>query len=126
MKGFCEKRIESVQGQLDGTIPSTDAGQQEDSSSLIDASDLTLSDMGSMGQGGNSMPGSFGPGESSGFSGFDPGSMGENGFPGFDPDSESGFPGFGGGEGGSGQFPGGDFQPPDMGDGPPDFSQGMP
>ena len=40
-------RAKSVEGQLDGTIPSTDSGQQEDSSSLIDGSDLDLSVMGS-------------------------------------------------------------------------------
>ena len=51
LKTFCVKRTESVRGQLDGTIPSTDAGQAADSSALIDASGLTLSDMGSMGGG---------------------------------------------------------------------------
>ena len=56
LKSFCEKRTESVRGQLDGTIPSTDEGQEAESSALIDASDLTLSDMGSMG-GGNGGPG---------------------------------------------------------------------
>ena len=56
LKSFCEKRTESVRGQLDGTIPSTDEGQEADSSQLVDASDLTLSDMGSMG-GGNGGPG---------------------------------------------------------------------
>ena len=40
-------RAKSVEGQLDGTIPSTDSGQQEDNSSLIDGSDLDLSVMGS-------------------------------------------------------------------------------
>ena len=39
-------RAKSVEGQLDGTIPSTDSGQQEDNSSLIDGSDLDLSVMG--------------------------------------------------------------------------------
>ena len=56
LKSFCEKRTQSVLGQLDGTIPSTDEGQEAESSALIDASDLTLSDMGSMG-GGNGGPG---------------------------------------------------------------------
>ena len=45
-------RAESVEGQLDGTIPSTDDGQQENSSSLIDGSDIDLSIMGTMSQGG--------------------------------------------------------------------------
>ena len=56
LKSFCEKRTESVRGQLDGTIPSTDEGQEAEPSKLVDASDLTLSDMGSMG-GGNGGPG---------------------------------------------------------------------
>lgn len=52
IKEFCRLRAESVSGQLDGTIPSTSAGQKSDSSSLIDASSLKLSDMGSMANGG--------------------------------------------------------------------------
>ena len=52
IKQFCELRKESVQGQLDGTIPSTSAGQSADSSSLIDTNGLNTSDMGSMGGGG--------------------------------------------------------------------------
>ncbi len=47
---FCELRVQSILGQLDGTIPSTTDGQREDSSALIDASSITLSDMGSMQQ----------------------------------------------------------------------------
>ena len=42
-------RAESIDGQLNGTIPSTDEGQREDSSSFVDASDIDLSVMGSMG-----------------------------------------------------------------------------
>ena len=45
---FCELRAQSVTAQLDGTIASTDEGQAKDSSALVDASGLTLSDMGSM------------------------------------------------------------------------------
>lgn len=48
LKEFCILRAESVAGQLDGTIPSTSEEQAEDRSALIDASDLSLSDMGSM------------------------------------------------------------------------------
>ena len=59
MRSFCEKRTESIRGQLDGTIPSTDAGQKEDSSALIDTSGLTLSDMGSMGGGNDGFGKSF-------------------------------------------------------------------
>ncbi|MBQ6555724.1 MAG: CotH kinase family protein, partial [Firmicutes bacterium] len=44
-------RAESVSGQLDGTIPSTDDGQKE-SDALIDASDIDLSVMGQMMGGG--------------------------------------------------------------------------
>ena len=70
LKSFCEKRTESVRGQLDGTIPSTDEGQEADSSQLVDASDLTLSDMGSMG-GGNGGPGGGPPSGSGGPPSFD-------------------------------------------------------
>ena len=47
-------RAESIEGQLDGTIPSTDAGQREDSSNLIDASGIDIEAMGQydMGFGG--------------------------------------------------------------------------
>lgn len=41
-------RAESVRGQLDGSIPSTDAGQRTDSSALVDASSIDLSVMGTM------------------------------------------------------------------------------
>lgn len=45
-------RAESINGQLDGSIPSTDEGQTEDASSLIDASSIDLEVMGVMeGQG---------------------------------------------------------------------------
>lgn len=46
-------RAESLKGQLGGTIPSTAEGQKADSSSLIDASHINISDMGTfMGGGG--------------------------------------------------------------------------
>ena len=45
-------RAESAEGQLDGTIPSTEEGQRADSSVLIDASSIDLSVMGSMMGGG--------------------------------------------------------------------------
>lgn len=45
-------RAKSVSGQLAGTIPSTDEGQQQDSSNLIDGSDIDLSIMGSFSGGG--------------------------------------------------------------------------
>ena len=46
-------RAESIKGQLDGTIPSTDAGQRKDSSSLIDASHIDIKAMGQFNMGGN-------------------------------------------------------------------------
>lgn len=51
LKQFCLLRAESIQGQLDGTIPSTADSQSADGSALIDASSVTLSDMGSFGGG---------------------------------------------------------------------------
>ncbi len=58
LKTVIERRAQSILGQLDGTIPSTTDGQQADSSTLIDASDLDLSVMGS--QGGGMMGGGRG------------------------------------------------------------------
>ena len=49
LKEFCLLRSESVNGQLDGSIPATSDGQMADASALIDGSGLTLSTMGSMG-----------------------------------------------------------------------------
>lgn len=49
LRRFCELRTQSIRGQLDGTIPSTDEGQRANPSALFDASDLIISDMGSMG-----------------------------------------------------------------------------
>ncbi len=51
LKEFCLLRAESVSGQLDGTIASGSDGQTQNSSSLVDASTLDISDMGSMGNG---------------------------------------------------------------------------
>ena len=58
-------RGESIQGQIDGTIPSTEE-EQKNSDSLIDASALNLSAMGSMDagggkDGGNNPPADFDP-----------------------------------------------------------------
>ena len=57
-------RAESISGQLDGTIPSTDEGQKQDSSSLVDASDIDVKVMGEfdMGKGGEG-PDGHRPGE---------------------------------------------------------------
>ena len=57
---FCKLRAESVKGQLEGTIPSTSSGQSADSTALIDASDLNISDMGTMGSGGGFGGANFG------------------------------------------------------------------
>ena len=46
-------RAKSIKGQIDGTIPSTSEGQKEDASSLIDASDIDTSVMGTMNAGGD-------------------------------------------------------------------------
>lgn len=64
-------RAESIDGQLKGTIPSTDAGQREDSSALIDASHIDVKAMGqfSMGMGGGSSSSSSSGSDSSGSSG---------------------------------------------------------
>ncbi len=43
---FCNLRAESVRGQLDGKIPATIRGQQEDSTSFVDGSSVWLPDMG--------------------------------------------------------------------------------
>ncbi|MBR5619349.1 MAG: CotH kinase family protein [Clostridia bacterium] len=45
-------RAESIRGQLDGSIPSTDNGQREDTSALIDASEIDVKVMGQFSMGG--------------------------------------------------------------------------
>ena len=45
-------RAESIKGQLSGTVPSTADGQSADSSKLVDASHLNLSDLGQFMMGG--------------------------------------------------------------------------
>ncbi len=62
LRQFGELRAASISGQLNGTIPSTESGQMENSSALIDASGLNMSDMGSMGGGGGGGAGGF-PGD---------------------------------------------------------------
>ena len=51
LKEFCSLRAQSIAGQLAGTIPATSEGQAADSSALIDASGLGLSDLGAFGGG---------------------------------------------------------------------------
>ncbi len=51
IKSFVSLRCQSIKGQLDGNIGSTDSAQEADESALIDASSINLSDTGSMGHG---------------------------------------------------------------------------
>ena len=48
LEKFCILRAESIAGQIDGRIPSTEEGQKADSSPLVDAGSLLISDMGTM------------------------------------------------------------------------------
>ncbi len=126
LRTFCQLRTESIRGQLDGTIPSTDEGQRADDSTLIDASGITTSAMGSMGGGrggegggfggGFTRPGSSGSGESGeggetqgpGGSFGQGGGFGSGDGSGQGPGDGSGFGGSFPGQGdGSGSFPGG-------------------
>jgi len=126
LRTFCELRTESVRGQLEGTIPSTSAGQRADDSALVDASGITISAMGSMGGGGGpgggggDFGGGFnfggaggsdsegntevpsGDGQGSGFGGTFPGKSSGSGSGMTPPDGSSGRPSMGGGS-----FPGG-------------------
>ena len=69
-------RGQSIQGQLDGTIPSTEEAQR-DSDALVDASDLDLSVMGTMNMGGGNGAGA--PGGPGGSDGAEPPQFGGNG-----------------------------------------------
>ena len=79
LKTFCAKRCESIRGQLEGTIPSTTQGQQSDRTVLVDASDISTADMGSMnttgGGGGFGMPGGGDFTPPDGMGSFNPGEM---------------------------------------------------
>ena len=96
LKETVKLRAASVQGQLDGSIPSTRDGQSEDSSSLIDASSIDLSVMGVMNGGSRDSTArgdrNNGPGGASPNSNGSTGSSAENsarGFPGSPPDSSN-------------------------------------
>jgi len=52
LREFCGLRMDSITGQLDGSIPSTTEGQRADSTKLIDASHVSLDDLGEFGMGG--------------------------------------------------------------------------
>lgn len=75
LKEFGLLRAESVEGQLNGTIPSTSNGQSADSSKLIDASSVNLSALGSQGGGGMGGGADRGPGGMGGMQGVDMGTM---------------------------------------------------
>lgn len=65
LKEFCLLRAESISGQLDGTIGST-SEEQQDKENFVDASGISISDMGSM---NNSMGGGRGGMMNNDFSG---------------------------------------------------------
>lgn len=48
LREFCALRAQSVTGQIAGRIPATDSAQEQEKDKLVDASHLTLSDMGTM------------------------------------------------------------------------------
>lgn len=92
LREFCLLRAQSVSGQLEGGLPSTQEEQSADSSALIDASHISISDMGTFSGGGgggrSNMPGGGerptggGPPENGGnfempadLEGFDPSAM---------------------------------------------------
>ena len=54
LKKLGELRAQSIEGQLDGRIPATTEGQSANSAALVDASNVNLSALGSMGGGGMS------------------------------------------------------------------------
>lgn len=64
LEDFCLLRAQSIQGQLEGAIPSTDEGQSEDSSTLVDASSVDISAMGTMNNGGGQRSWERGMGQS--------------------------------------------------------------
>lgn len=51
LQAFCQKRGESIRGQLNGSIPATSQAQRGNSAALVDASELSTADMGSMNSG---------------------------------------------------------------------------
>ena len=95
-KKLAALRMTSIYGQLDGTVPSTTAEQQANPDKLIDASEITLSDLGSD-IGGGERGGRFGD-----FNNF--GGFGNDFRPDKTPPTDGDFP----------QMPGGEIpQPPD-------------
>ncbi len=81
LKEFCLLRAESVNAQIDGTISSIGS---QDGENLIDASDLSVSDMGGMGVGqggGMDRPNQNGQGQMSGMGNFGTGDVQNGSFP---------------------------------------------
>lgn len=88
LKEFCLLRAESIRGQLDGTIPSTEEEQENNEDALIDASSVSIQAMGTQG-GGNKGGGNRGD-----MQGFPGGQQGEiQGGPGGQQGNTQGFPG---------------------------------
>ena len=56
-------RAESIKGQLDGSIPSTNQGQMDDSKNLVDGSSINVEVMGVMSGHGNDRRGDRFPGQ---------------------------------------------------------------
>lgn len=56
LEEFCTLRAESIAGQLEGSIPSTTEAQRADSTALVDASGVSLTDMGDFGGGFGGKP----------------------------------------------------------------------
>jgi len=67
LKKLGSLRAQSIQGQLDGTIPSATEGQKMNASALIDASSVNLKAIGAQGGGGMGGPGPGGQGGPGGF-----------------------------------------------------------
>lgn len=79
-KNIGNLRVESISGQLDGTVPSTTEEQRTASDKLIDASSVKLSELGSGGFGGGDR--SFGDfGKFGSFGNRDESDSGRSGFP---------------------------------------------
>lgn len=130
LKEFCKLRLESIAGQLDGSIPAASTLQRAEDAILVDASDLTLSDMGSMSgmMGGMMVPEGFEANRttderSSGALTFGQATQDENTDPKNDPNAElpampqippqnGGFPAFEGGSIPNFEGPGEDFMLP--------------
>lgn len=100
-KNLANLRAESVSGQLNGTVPSTAEEQKTASDKLVDASSVTMSQIGTSGMGG-----------------------GDHGFGDFDGNRSDFKMGGGRDFGGFGNFGGGEFPQFDENNAPPDLPNG--